>query len=184
MRRKPSFEPDSYEAQHPKEESPSCFLMLLITVIGYFIFSALSRTTLSGFANKSDQFICYGTLIGIAVLFVLASRQEKQDKQKLKEARQEWKRTCKSAEVAILNHRYYAGGTTEDEYGIPHSSHASYHLDLELSADQKDIAPIPTMVSVDVRMPVYAQLQNRNTVRIYYKPEAPFTFLLEEELLA
>jgi len=184
MRVKPGFEPDSYQAQHPEDESPSCFLMLLIMVIGYFIFSAISRTTLSGFAGTSDQFICYGTLLGVAILYIQAKRQEKQDKQKLHEARQEWRRTCKSDEAAIVSREASSGGTYEDGYypGEWHHHSPSYRLGLKMNADQGAVKPNQTIVGVKVSKAVYDCLENRDTVRIYYRPEEPFTYLLEEEL--
>lgn len=181
-RRKPAFEPDSYESQHPPEKSPGCFFLLILTVIGYLIFSALSRTTLSGFTNASDRYICYGTLLGLVILFSLAKWQAKRDKHKLEQARQEWKRTGKSAEVAILNRRDYPGGSYEDEYGIPHTSRPAYHLELEPGPDQRTANPQSSLVHVDLKPSVYHQLLDRKTVKIYYQPEAPFTFLLEEEI--
>ena len=181
MRVKPGFEPDSYEAQHKGDNSPSCLVMLIVAIGGYFVCSAVNRV-LAGYGNTLDKFICYGLLICLVLLFAINPYFVKQEKKKLQKARQEWKRTCKSVEVAILNRHHYPGGTNDDEYGIPHSSHPSYHLNLELSADQKAIAPNQIAAWVEVKMIIYAQLQERSTVRIYYKPEAPFTFLLEEEI--
>jgi hypothetical protein len=41
---------------------------------------------------------------------------------------------------------------------------------------------LPTIVSVDVYENIYTKLEKCDTVRIYYKPESPLTFLLEDEL--
>lgn len=181
MRAKPGFEPDSYEPQRKYDDSPSCLWMLILTVGGYFVFSAINRVG-SGYGSTLDKFICYGLLICVGILFALNPYFEKQEKKKLQKTRQEWKRTCKSTEVAIVSRHYSPGGSYEDEYGIPHSSRPSYHLDLEMNADQRAVVPqLLTKVTVYVHQSVYAQLQNRNTVRIYYKLEAPMTFLLEEE---
>jgi hypothetical protein len=41
---------------------------------------------------------------------------------------------------------------------------------------------LPTIVSVDVHENIYTKLEKCDAVRIYYKPESPLTFLLEEEI--
>ena len=155
--------------------------MILVTVIGYFVFLAITRVT-SGNGSKLDHYICYGTLAGFVVILILGVLDTKKDKKALAAKRQNWKDTCKSGEVAIVNRHYYPGGTNEDENGIPHTSRASYHLDLEMNADQRAAAPDRKVLYVEVSGSVYGKLLERNTVRIYYKPEAPLTFLLEEEL--
>jgi hypothetical protein len=55
-------------------------------------------------------------------------------------------------------------------------------LELELSSNQKVAFPRGMIVTVEVSQSVYNRLEKRNTVRIYYMPESPLTFLLEEEL--
>jgi len=51
-----------------------------------------------------------------------------------------------------------------------------------MNSDQKSFSPNQTIVSVKVDDYIYKRLENGNTVRIYYMPESPLTFLLEEEL--
>lgn len=182
MRIKPGFEPDSNESQNKYSDSPGCIFLILLSIGGYFVFLAISRVT-SASGSTLDQIICYGTLICVVILFALSPYFTKRERKKLQKAQQDWKNSCRSTEVSIVDRRYFPGGTWEDEYGIPHSSSPSYHLTLEVSADQKNIAPDQTRMFVVVRQPVYEQLQDRQTVRIYYQPEKPTTFLLEQELL-
>jgi len=104
------------------------------------------------------------------------------DSTEVRAGKQEWKRTSKAAEVAIMDRSFYGGGTYEDEYGIPHTARAHYHLDLEMNADQRAVLPSDTVVSIKVSNSVYIKLEKQNSVRIYYKPESPLTFMPEEEL--
>jgi hypothetical protein len=126
--------------------------------------------------------ICYAVLIGFVILVIWVIIQEEPRQKKVREAQQEWQGACKSVEVAIVDRFYYPGGSWEDEYGIPHSSHASYTLYIELPAEQKVDFPNLQSVSVDVSGEIYSKLLDRNVVRVYYKPDSPMTFLLEDEI--
>ncbi len=181
MRSKPTFKPDSSSSQNNKYSLPSCLLMFFVVVGGYFAFGAINRV-LSGSGNSLDQVICCGTLIGLVLLVILAILQEDQNTKKLREAQQEWKGTCRSVEVAIVNRQYYPGGSWEDEYGIPHTARPRYQLDLESTAKQRVLFPNLQSVSVSVNESVYSKLVDRNVVRVYYQPDSPMTFLLEEEI--
>jgi hypothetical protein len=86
-----------------------------------------------------------------------------------------WANACATAQLKIVSRN---GGTWDDGYKF----HTSYWLKLEMNSDQKAIAPYDTIVSVKVWESLYKKLEKQDRVRIYYKPEAPLTFLLEEEL--
>ncbi len=180
MRRKPDFKPDSSQKPNKENDSLSCLWMFFVLVGGYFVITAINRV-LSGNGNILDHMICYGVLIGFVILVILAKREEDQDKKKLREAQQDWKHTCRSAEVAIVN-REYCSGTWEDEYGIIHSSRYGCKLNLELTAEQRVLFPNLQSVRVTVDENIYSKLIDRYVVRIYYKPDSPMDFLLEEEI--
>jgi hypothetical protein len=161
------------------EESGSCLQMLAMIVGGTIVISAYVDVT-SGRGSAWDQYICYGTLIAFAVLMLLGVRDWYRERMAQDAARAAWRTACRSAEVAIVSRRYYPGGSSDDGYDI-HYFRPYYRLTLELSADQKAAAPKSTTLDVDVDGIVYRKLETSQRVRIYYKPEAPFTFLLEEE---
>jgi hypothetical protein len=181
MRSKPTFKLESSSSQNKEYSLPSCLLMCFVVVGGYFAFGAINRV-LSGSRNSLDQVICCGTLIGLVILVILGILTEDQNTKKLREAQQEWKGTCRPVEVAIVNRQYYPGGSYEDEYGIPHTVRPRYHLDLELTAEQRVLFSNLQSVSVTVNERVYSKLVDRNVVCVYYQPDSPMTFLLEEEI--
>lgn len=177
MREKPDF-----RTKHTTIHKPLDFISLLfIALIGYLIFSAIIRYT-SGSGSGDDRVICFGALICLVVLYIQTEREKKQEKQRLHEAQQEWKDACKSEETVIVRREHYSYESYFDDYGDLHNGKSSYQLELEATADQKAVKPNLTVVSVEVYSDIYEKLEKRNTVRIYYKPEKPFTFLLEEEL--
>jgi hypothetical protein len=182
MRTKPNFsKKDSPEGQTRNNDTWGCTWLALLIAVGYIVSSAVARVN-SHTGSWLDQVICYGTLISIVTTFIVGDWAQKREKKKLHEAQQEWKRGCKSAEVAIVNRYGYDGGSYEDEYGIPHTTRPNYHLNIELGADQKAISPNQTTVQVNVYSNVFQKLEKRDTVRIYYEPESPLEFLLEEEI--
>lgn len=183
VRRKPDFERGSSAIQNQNQNSPSCILMLIVTVFGYFVFSAISRV-LSGVGSDLDQVACYGVIVGLVVLYFLAEREKKQKKLRLYNARQQWKITSMFANVRIVNRHHKPSRTYENGYypGEYRTSRAYQYFELEMTDIQKAAALDETVVRVDVTIEVYRLMQDRDTVRIYYKPEAPFTFLLEEEI--
>jgi hypothetical protein len=185
MRSKPAFNPDS-SRRHSKENDSAgclwgCLWTCIATVGGYHVFTAIDRVW-SGHGSQLDHMICYGVLIGFVMLVILARIMEHRDKKKLRVAQQEWKRTGKSVEVAIVNRSHYPGGSWEDQYGIPHNSRPSYHLSLELTAEQRALYPNLQSVRVTVDASTYSKTEDRDVVRVYYQPDSPMTFMLEEEL--
>jgi hypothetical protein len=181
MRSKPAFNLNSSRSQNEEHDSAGCFWMFFAAIGGYFVLVAISRVS-SGHGNRLDHVICYGVLIGLVILVILAILQEDQDKKKLRQAQQEWKRTCESVEVAVVNREYYPGGSWEDEYGIPHSSHSRHQLYLELTAEQRVLFPNLQSVRVTVDASIYSKIAARSVVRVYYQPDSPMTFLLDEEI--
>ena len=181
MRVQPDFKRGSTQTQQKADDSPSCLLLLVLSVGGYIALSAINRV-MAGDGSPLDKVFCYGLLGCLILLFALSPYFNKQEKKKYQAARQAWVRSCITAELPILDRRHFPGSSWEDEYEYPHYSSPSYHLDLEPSPHQKAAHPDSTRVSVQVQEPVYTRLLDRQTVRIYYKPEAPFTFLLEEEI--
>ena len=177
MRRKPDFELSSLEIANRNQESTSCFSMIFVTLIGYFILKAITKVT-SGYGSGFDNVLCYGTLAFLVVSPILAGRVKDKEKEKLKETRREWKKSCIFADVSIVDRRHRSGSINDDGYNI-HYSKPSWCLHLEPNADQRAVAPNLSVIQVGL----YEKLQNRDTVRIYYEPESPLTFLLEEEII-
>lgn len=157
-----------------------CIWSVLFIVIAYYVISAMIRVT-SRSGSGLDQMICYGALICFVIIMILGVRKMYKNGQEVAAERQQWKNTCVFADVAILNRRYSPGGANDDDYEF-HYYKPTYRLDLEMNSDQRAVAPNQTVLSVDVNRSTYEKLEKRDTVRIYYKPGSPLTFLLEEEI--
>lgn len=154
----------------------SCLTAPLFIVISYFVLSAITRVTTNS-GTKLDQMVCYGALIIFVIIMIWGAYGTYRSNQNAAEERQNWKKGCKSAELTILN-RYESGGF-DDGY--------RYHtvpsrLELEMNSDQIAFSPNSSVVEVTVSDNILKSLKGRKTVRIYYKPETPLTFLLEDEL--
>jgi len=160
-----------------KKYQPDCYGCIFIPVagvIGYFICTSILRVV-GGNGSRLDQAICIVALIGLVIFIILALRDENR-KEIL-----DWKRTCKYSEVAIMSRGCSREGWYDDGNEIRHVR-PIYHLDLDPNADQRATYPHIKVIRVDVFSRVYARLQERNTVSIYYKSENPLIFMLEEEL--
>ena len=155
----------------------SCILVPLMLVLLYVVFVAIGRTT-SGMGSTLDKVLCYGALIGFIILMLLGVGQWFRESLAADDEKQEWLKGCRSAEVAIVGR--HPSGSYEDEYGIPHSVRAS--LELAMCADQLAAAHFGTTVRIDTFDYRLEGLKNRSATRIYYRPEAPFTFLIENEI--
>jgi hypothetical protein len=181
MRERPYFgKKASFETQLQNDNSPGCIRMLLFSVGGYFVFSAITKVT-SGRGSEIDQYICYGALICFVVILLIAARGADRDRNAREEEEQKWKSTCISTEVAILSRDYSPGGESDDGYDI-HYYRESYRLSLDMDIDKGSIVPNRRIVKVEVAGYIYKKLEKRDTVRIYYHAENPMTFLLEEEM--
>jgi hypothetical protein len=164
--------------QIPKagDDQPGCILMLLGTAISYIVLSA-ALDVLSDSASKRDKLICYGSLLVCVALILLGTRDMYRDYKVRKAETREWKASCTVAQVEIIDR--HPGGTYDDGYRF-----RSYpcRLEIEMNADQRAVSPHQTTVSVDVSHYIYDKLAERASVRVYYLPEAPLAFLLEEEM--
>lgn len=182
MREKPNFSKKASSNVQARNHDDWGYVWLPFVIVGgYIVSSAIARVN-SHTGSWLDQIICYGILIGILVLFILGAWAQKKEKERLHEASQEWKRACKSVEVAIVSRHGYPGGSYEDEYGDLHTTRPYYYLDIAPGADQLEVSPNQASFQVKVTGEIFEKLEKRDTVRIYYKPESPLEFLFEEEL--
>lgn len=153
----------------PGDDSSSCIWMPINLIIGYFVLSAIARVN-SNRGSKLDQFICYGLLSIVVIMFIVSWLEMRFEKKA-------WMKICTVATVSILGRR--ERGTWDDGF--------RYHsfpcrMELEMNADQRAVFPKETVVSIEVGDLLYEKLEKRQTVRIYYLPEAPMAFLLEGEI--
>ena len=86
---------------------------------------------------------------------------------------------CETAKLTIVG-RGEASSWWDDYANRYHSS--PNYLVLEMNADQIAVSPLQTSVRVEVDQSVYNRLKESSSTRIYYSPESPLTFLLEDEL--
>lgn len=189
MRAKPIFGKKESVEPRDKDDRWGCIQFPLIIVVSYFVLSAIVRYT-SGSGNKLDQIICYGTLSLFVIIMLIGAIESAKESAAIEVEKQHWKNTCSFGDVVIASRDGYRGGTYEDEYGIPHTVRPHYRLTLKIPIQ----VPVrlhyglthklssQVDVNIDVSESIYTKLENRDTVRIYYKPESPLTFLLEEEL--
>ena len=179
-RKKPEIGKTNSLPSYPKsdDDSRACVWIPLIIVISYFVLSAIIRVT-SNSGSKLDQIVCYGTLICLVIIMLLGARDLYRDSQVAAAERQQWKNACISAELTITNR--HEGGSFWYDYGNRYLR-APYQLELELNSNQRTVSPGQTIVSVEVSADIYKRLEECKTVRIYYMPESPMTFLLEDEL--
>jgi hypothetical protein len=167
-----------------KKETPGDLSQLVaIGILVYFVLNTFSRVVARN-GSTFDTLICFATPICLVIYIIWETKTAKQKNIQIQGERQQWKDACKSAEVAIVNRRCNRGGVYEDGYnpGEFHTIRSYYHLELAANADQRAVIPDQTIVDVEVSQGVYDGLEKRDTVRIYYKPEKPFTFLLEDEI--
>lgn len=182
MRTKPNFgKKDTSEGRIKSNDTWGCVWLPFVIAGGYIVLSAIARVN-SHTGSWLDQVICYGALLCVVAMFILGDWAQKREKKRLREARQEWRRGCKSAEVAIVSRNGYPGGSYDDEYGIPHTTRPYYYLDIAPGTDQLAISPNQTTFQVKVTGDIFEKLEKHDTVRIYYKPESPLEFLLEEAI--
>jgi hypothetical protein len=175
-RTKPKFgKPEPRESQN-KDDPWGCILIPLVVVLSYFVLSAIVRYT-SGSGRGLDQIICYGALIVFVIIMLLGAGDMIKESLAIDKEKQRWKKACRFTDVAIVKRS--PGGDWDDGYRF-HYAHP--RLELEMNVDQKAVSPNYTTVSVEIWDSLYKKLETQNSVRIYYKPEAPLTFLLEEEL--
>jgi divalent metal cation (Fe/Co/Zn/Cd) transporter len=177
-RKKPALWGTPSVMSSPGSYLTGCILEAVIFVIGSLIFAALDRIS-DSMGNKWRQVIYYG--IG-AIVVILVIRQiiiayrKRQHKQT---AKQHWKATSKTALVNIMARKGVS--SWREKYANRYTYTANY-LDLKMTSDQQAASPSQETIRVEVKPAILKRLKERNTVRIYYQPDSPLTFLLEEEL--
>jgi hypothetical protein len=134
---------------------------------------------MSNSGSNLDRTICYGTLIFFVILMLRGVQAEYQASKARKAEREAWEKGCKTASLVIVR-RSPALSWWDDSAYRPMRTPDS--LELEMNSDQKVASPTQTTVYVNVSPHVYKHLEKSSTVRIYYMPESPLTFLLEDEL--
>jgi hypothetical protein len=150
----------------------------LVAAVSYFVLAAVFRVT-SNSGSKLDRIVCYGTLILLVFVILLGARDTHRQTRAKHAERKAWAMGCRTALLTIVG-RHEAISLWDDYSQRYHNSHNS--LDLEMNSDHEAALPTQTVVSAQVSQYISDHLKERNTVRIYYMPEAPMAFLLEEEL--
>jgi hypothetical protein len=173
MRIKPVFGKKAPASPRDDDDPWGCVRIPFLTIASYYVLMAIIRHT-DGNGSRLDQIICYGAFIVFVVVLLLGAVQMSKESLAEDKAKQRWKAAGTPGEARIVHRDSYPGGSYEDEYGISHRVRAYYRLTLKL--------PDQITTQVDVKESVYKKLENRHTVRIYYEPESPLTFMLEEEL--
>ncbi len=180
LRKKPEFgKTDSVQTRSESDDDAmSCILMPIGVVVSYFVLSAITRVIFDS-GSKLDQIICYAALICFVVLMLRGVCSMYQDSRAKVAERTRWAEGCTTAVLAIVG-RQKAASWWSDYYN--RYLRVRNSLRLEMNFDQEVALPNYTTVDVEVSQSVYDRLEERSTVRIYYVPESPLTFLLEEEL--
>ncbi len=166
--------PDS--SPKPGDDSTGCCWSIFTILIGYFILRAIFAVQ-SGSATWLDKVVCWGTLAGFLALSLWSYAANAPVRKQKALEKQAWIGGCTAAEVKILGR--HESGSYDDGYRF-HSY--SCRLELEMNADQRAASPNETVVNTIVSDATYRRLKTRDTVRIYYWPGAPLTFLLDEEI--
>ncbi len=169
----PWIQPQSY-----RYERLGCGWSLLFTVIAYFVLSAICRV-ISNTGSDLDKVISYGALICFVIMLLAGMRDWWKECDARRAERQAWARSCQTAILTIKN-RYQTPGWWDDSSN--RWRNGSNQIELEMSPEQQAVCPNETIVSLDLSDYLYDRLKKRDAVRIYYLPESPLTFLLEEEV--
>ena len=179
-RNKPEIGKTNSMSSHTKidDDPMSCVWLPLGIVISYFVLSAIIRV-ISNSGSKLDRIICYGTLICFVGIMLLGARDAYQEGKAKEAERKKWANGCKTALLTIA--RRHEASSWWDDYSFRYHNAPNY-LEVEMNSDQKAVSPNHTIIRAEVNQYVYDRLKKSNTVHIYYKPESPMTFLLEEEL--
>ncbi len=179
-RKEPEIDKTKSLSSHtkPDDERGSYVGALLFIVIAYFVLSAIGRV-MSSSGSKLDQIVCYGTLICFVIGMLLEARHAHRESQARKAERQRWAKDCKTALLTIVSRQEASSWWDDLSYRYRYSDAS---LKLEMNSDQRAVSPNQTIVSAKVSDYIYKRLKECDTVRIYYMPESPLTFLLEEEL--
>jgi hypothetical protein len=178
-RKKPYFKITSLPSSPLEADTPaSCIWMPLNIGIGYIVISAIVRLTFNDLFNVNRIIYC-GILFFLLVILLLflrgyfgISRAEEEEKKR-------WVQNCKSAELAILSR--HDGSVWWDECANRYRT-SRCCIELEKGDGAIDDFPIDTTITAELDHNILERLKSRDNVRIYYLPESPLTFLLEEEI--
>lgn len=157
--------PISY--QNPGDDSLGCIFVLPFLIAGYFILLAIVHV-ISGIATRAEQITSFIVFIGIAFLLARGIISLYQDSAAMAVERKKWIEACTVTRVKIVSR---CGGVHDDGYRY----YSSWFLTLEVNPNQ--------VVLVKVSQCIYNSLEKCSDVRIYYMPQNPMVFLLENEIL-
>ena len=142
------------------------------------MFEAFERV-ISKVGSTWDQIIAYGGSV-LGVIFILQGFLSTYKRTKTRQAaRKSWLAGCKTSLLTIVD-RYEASSWREKR--AHRYLGADRYLELQTNPDQIAASPNQATIRAEVSHAAYKRLKDSSTVRIYYQPEAPLTFLLEEEL--
>jgi len=159
------------------ESGSYCWLPLFITA-SYFILSAIIRVDMK-IGSKLDHLICYGALIGFTITMIWGAVIYSKESYSRMEDRKKWAENCITADLKIVDRR--PAYSVYSDYSDTTFRSPSL-LELTMNPDQKAVSQNQTTVTVDVEQYLYNRLKKHSSVRIYYHPESPMIFLLEDEL--
>lgn len=168
MRIKPNFGPkDSVDPASKKDDRPGCIRISITILIGIYVVSAYVRL-MSGNVSRMDQYVCLGVLLTLVIILIIGSVITNKEQRA-------WKARSVSAEVPIVSREFFAGGSYQiSEDGDTRYSSPRIRLVVRL--------PDLKVVTVNVTEDIYKKLEQKNSVRIYYEPDSPSSFLLEDEI--
>ncbi len=174
-RTKPVIIRKEYPAKaKPDDGSWGCVMIPVVIAGSYFVLMSMVKTV-DKTANRLEQLICYAALVAFIVIMILGMRDWLQENQATLRAKKAWLKGCTVAQVKIVDRH---GGEWDDGYRF----HSSWWLHLEMGPDQARVSPNATTLTAQVDQFVYARLEKRDTVRIYYRRETPLAFFIEDEL--
>jgi hypothetical protein len=168
------YPPASYSADDPT----GCLKSTLFVVVSYFVLKAILRHT-SHTGSQFDGIVCYATLAFVLLLSLVGARDWYRKIATRDAERRRWAAGCRSAQLMIVG-RHEASSWWDECAQRYQRSHN--RVDLQMNFDQKAVSPGMTVVGAEVDHRVFERLKERSSVSVYYMPEAPTTFLLEEEL--
>ena len=170
MRTKPNF---GKQGSSFEQDSDGVFSIILLMLGGCSIPWAIMKVAADS-SFSFDDIICFGAQPLLWLIMFLSHRENIRNKKIIEKEKQAWLKSCICAETAIISRRGSPEAYYEDEYGIPHRRKSHYELTIRL--------PSQAVITIYLSQAVYEKLENRDTVSIYYQPEDPLTFLLEEEI--
>lgn len=178
-RKKPELWETHTAAYRPSADSmmAGCIWDFVILIIFSVVFAFIDRL---GEQWRQLTYIGIGIIMAIVFLRIIIMAYRKRTTKGIskQEAKNSWKATSKTALLTILDRHAASWHEKRSKCYLD----ADRYLELQLSPDQRTVSPDQTTIRVGVNRAVYKRLKESSTARIYYQPETPLTFLLEEEL--